>query len=80
MRNSVKLVSFDDDTLVLAFKFKIHKEKMDIINNKRTACQIVSSYIGRPVSIQCIHEAEKNHLVRAAQEQLGARIISVEEK
>ncbi len=80
MRNSVRLVSFGNDTLVLAFKFKIHKEKMENSNNKRTACQIVSTYIGRPVTIKCIHEPEKNHLVRAAQEQLGARIISVEEK
>jgi len=80
LRSSVRLVSFNDDTLVLAFKFKIHRDKMEESNNKRIASQVVSSYIGRPVSIECIHEPEKNHLVQAAQQKLGARITHVEEK
>ncbi len=80
MRSSAKLVSLEKDMLVLSFKFKIHKDKMENTANKKAASQIVSSYLGRTISIQCIHEPEKNHLVRAAQEKLGARITNVEEK
>jgi len=80
LRSSVRLVSFDDDLLVLAFKFKIHKDKMEEPANRKVAAQIVSSYIGRPVKVECIHEPEKNHLVHAAQDKLNARITHVEEK
>lgn len=80
MRSSVRLVSFENDVLILAFKFKIHKGKMEQSNNLAVANQIVSSYLGRPVTINCIHEPEKNHLVRAAQDLLNARITNVEEK
>ncbi|MBN1369368.1 MAG: DNA polymerase III subunit gamma/tau [Dehalococcoidaceae bacterium] len=80
MRSSMRLVSFDNDLLVLAFKYKIHKEKMEEAANSKVAVQIVSSYVGRPVKIECIHEPEKNHLVHAAQDKLNARITHVEEK
>jgi len=80
LRSSVRLVSFDNDLLVLAFKFKIHKDKMEEPANSKVAAQIVASYIGRPVKIECIHEPEKNHLVHAAQDKLNARITHVEEK
>ncbi len=80
LRSSVRLVSFEDDELTLAFKFKIHQEKMEQSANKKVSSQIVSSFIGRPINIKCVHEPEKNHLVRMAQEQVGARIVQVEEK
>jgi DNA polymerase-3 subunit gamma/tau len=80
LRSSLRLASFDNDTLVIAFKHKIHQDKMEDVANKKVACEIISSYIGRPVQIQSIHEPEKNHLVHAAQDKLGARIIHVEEK
>lgn len=80
LRSSVRLVSFDNDLLLLAFKFKIHKDKMEEPSNRKVAAQIVSSYIGRPVKIECIHEPEKNHLVHAVQDKLNARITNVEEK
>ncbi|MDD3264790.1 MAG: DNA polymerase III subunit gamma/tau [Dehalococcoidales bacterium] len=80
LRSSLRLVSFENDSLVIAFKHKIHRDKMENNANKKVACEIISSYIGRPVSIEAIHEPEKNHLVHAVQDKLGARITHVEEK
>ncbi|MDD5605273.1 MAG: DNA polymerase III subunit gamma/tau [Dehalococcoidales bacterium] len=80
LRSSLRLVSFDKDLLVIAFKHKIHRDKMENAANKKVACEVISSYIGRPISIKSIHEPEKNHLVHAAQDKLGARITHVEEK
>lgn len=80
LRSSLRLVSFENDSLVIAFKHKIHRDKMENDANKKVACEVISSYIGRPVSIEAIHEPEKNHLVQVAQDKLGARITHVEEK
>jgi DNA polymerase-3 subunit gamma/tau len=80
LRSSLRLVSFENDLLVIAFKHEIYQNMMENVVNKKTACDIISSYIGRPVSVKTIYEPEKNHLVHAIQDKLGGRITNVEEK
>jgi hypothetical protein len=67
------------DTIVLSFKFPLHKENMEKIENQRIAERIISSFLGRPCRVSCVYEPEANHLVQAAI-QMGAQIIDAEEK
>ena len=75
----VKPVAIEDDTVVLAFRYPIHKEKMETTENQQVAEKIISNFLGHPCHVRCIYEAEDNHLVEAAK-RLGAQITSVEEK
>jgi len=72
-------VDFENDTLTLAFRFPLHKDNMEKPPNQHTAEKIISSFLGRPCRIVCIHQPEENHVVAAAIK-MGARITSVEEK
>jgi DNA polymerase-3 subunit gamma/tau len=68
-----------DDVLVVEFKYQYHKEKMDTIDNQKTAEKIVSSFMGRPCKVRCVYEHENNHLVKAALNR-GAQVIDAEGK
>jgi DNA polymerase III subunit gamma/tau len=68
-----------DDVLVLSFKYPIHKENMEKIENQKMAEKIVSSFMGRPCKVRCIYEHENNHLVKAALKTYGAQVINTEE-
>jgi len=75
----VKPVAIEGDTVVLAFKYPIHKEKMETPENQQAARVIISNFLGRPCQVRCAYEPEDNHLVEAAKK-YGAQITSVEEK
>ncbi len=75
----VKPVAIEGDTVVLAFKYPIHKEKMETVENQQAARAIISSFLGRSCQVRCVYEPEDNHLVEAAKK-FGAQITSVEEK
>ncbi len=75
----VKPVAFEDDNLVLAFRYPLHKENLEKPQNQEIAEKIISSFLGRPCHIRCVHKPEDNHLVEAALK-MGAQITSVEEK
>ena len=75
----VKPVAFEDNTVVLSFRYPLHKEKMMEPENQRVAEKIVSTFLGRPCRVRCIYEPEDNHLVKEAQ-RMGAQVTSVEEK
>jgi len=79
LRSSGKPVAFEDNTVVLAFKFSIHKDNMEKPQNQQVAEKIISSFIGHPCRVRCIFQPEDNHLVEAALK-IGAQIIDVEEK
>jgi DNA polymerase-3 subunit gamma/tau len=68
-----------DDVLVLSFKYPMHKDNMEKIENQKVAEKIVSSFMGRPCKVRCVYEHENNHLVKAAQQKYGARVIDTEE-
>lgn len=75
----VKPVAFEDNTVVLSFRYPLHKEKIGEPENQQVAEKIISNFLGRPCRVRCIYEREDNHLVQEAQ-RMGAQITSVEEK
>ncbi len=75
----VKPVAIEGDTVVLAFRYDFHKEKMEKAENQQVAEKIISNFLGRPCHVRCTYEPEDNHLLRAALN-MGAQVTSVEEK
>jgi len=75
----VKPVEIDGDTVVLAFRYPIHKEKMEAVENQQVAQKIISNFLGRPCRVRYVYEPENNHLLKAALK-MGAQVTSVEEK
>jgi DNA polymerase III subunit gamma/tau len=73
----IKPIAFEGDTVVLAFKHPIHKDKIEVSENQLIAEKIISQYLGHSCRIRCIYEPEDNHLVKEAQK-LGAQIIGTE--
>jgi hypothetical protein len=63
------------DVLVVEVRFPFHKEKMDMLDNQKTADKIVSTLLGRACKVHCVYEHENNHLVKAALE-MGAQVIN----
>ncbi|MBA7548960.1 Holliday junction ATP-dependent DNA helicase RuvB [subsurface metagenome] len=75
----VKPVAFEDNTVVLSFRYPLHKEKIGEPENQQVAEKIISNFLGRPCRVRCVYEPEDNHLVQEAQ-RMGAQVTSVEEK
>jgi len=75
----VKPVTIEDDTVVLAFRYSIHKENMEKPENQQVSEKIISAFLGRPCRVRCVYEPQNNHLVKAAL-RMGAQVTSVEEK
>jgi DNA polymerase-3 subunit gamma/tau len=74
---SARPLYIEDDTIVVSFKYSYHKEKMDNLDNQKTADKIVSNFLGRPCKVRCIYEHENNHLVKAALK-MGAQLDTEE--
>ena len=72
---SARPVAVENDTITVSFKYPYHKEKMDSIENQKTADKIVSSFLGRACRVRCVYEHENNHLVKAALN-MGAQVIN----
>ncbi len=72
----VKPISFENDTVVLAFRYQNHKELIEKVENHQVAEKILSNFLGHPCHVNCI--LEDNHLLREALK-IGKR-IDVEEK
>jgi DNA polymerase-3 subunit gamma/tau len=70
--------AIEDDTLVLSFKYPLHKENMEKLDNQKTAEKIISSFLGRSCRVRCVYEPKNNHLVKAAL-RMGAQVIDTEE-
>jgi DNA polymerase III subunit gamma/tau len=75
---SATVISMKGDVVTVSFKFNYHKEKMESIENQKTADRIVSGFLGRPCKVNCVYEHENNHLVKAALN-MGAQQIEPEE-
>ena len=76
---SARPKAIEDNTIVLSFKFPLHKDSMEKPENQQTAEKIISSFLGHPCRVRCIHEPEDNHLVEEVLK-MGAQIINTEEK
>ncbi len=75
---SARPKEINDDTIVLSFKYPLHKENMEKLDNQKIAEKIVSSFLGRSCKVRCVYEHENNHLVKAALAR-GAQHDNVEE-
>ncbi len=75
----VKPVDIDGDTIVLAFRYPIHKERMETAENQQVVKEIISNYLGHACQVRCVHEPEDNHLVEAVK-RIGAQVTGTEEK
>ena len=64
---------------MLSFKYPLHKENLEKIENQKIAERIISNFLGRSCRMRCVYEPEANHLVQAALK-IGAQIIDAEEK
>ena len=76
---SARPISLEDNTIALSFKYPLHKENMEKLDNQKTAEKIISSFLGRSCRVHCVYEHENNHLVKAAL-RMGAQVINTEEK
>ena len=75
----VEPLAVEDDTVVLAFRYPIHKEKMGMPENRQVAEKIIGNFLGHSCHVHCIYQPENNHLVQAALK-MGAQITNVEGK
>ncbi len=75
----VKPTAFDDNIVVLSFRFPVHKDKIEEPENNKIAAKIIANFIGHSCEVRCIYEPEENHLVREIQK-IGGQIVEVEEK
>ena len=71
--------SVENNTVILSFKFPLHKESMEKTENQKIAEQIISNFLGHACRVRCVHEPEANHLIEEALK-IGAQIIESEEK
>ncbi len=76
---SAKPKAIENNTVILSFKFPLHKENMEKPDNQQIAEQIISHCLGRACRVRCVHEPEANHLIEEALK-IGAQIIESEEK
>ncbi len=72
----VKPLSFDSNTVVLAFRYPYHKEQIEKTENQKIVERIISNYFGHPCHISCV--LEDNHLLREALK-IG-KLVDTEEK
>ena len=71
--------SVENNTVILSFKFPLHKESMEKTENQKIAEQIISNFLGHACRVRCVYEPEANHLIEEALK-IGAQIIESEEK
>jgi len=76
---SARPKAIEKDTVILTFKFPLHKENMEKTDNLQIAEQIISNFLGRACRVRCVSEPEANHLIEEALK-IGAQIIESEEK
>jgi DNA polymerase-3 subunit gamma/tau len=75
----VKPVAIEsDNTVVLAFRYPIHKERLETAENQQVTRTIISNFLGRDCQVRCVHEPEDNHLVDAVKK-IGAKVTKVED-
>ena len=78
LRSGVQPTAVENDTVILAFRYNIHKEKMEEAENQKIAEKIIGSFLGHACRISCVME-DNNHLLKAALK-MGAQRIDMEEK
>jgi len=84
LRSACEPVAVEGDTLVLAFYYSFHKEKIEDAKYRHLIEKKLSEKFGSPSKVRCVlrpkakQRAMEGHLVRAALE-MGGRVTSVVE-
>jgi len=65
---SAKPKAIEENTVILSFKFPVHKENMEKPENQQIAEKTISNFLGRSCRVRCIYETEDNHLIIDAEE------------
>ncbi|MBL7126684.1 MAG: DNA polymerase III subunit gamma/tau [Dehalococcoidales bacterium] len=76
---SARPKTIENNTVILSFRFPLHKENMEKTENQKIAEQIISNFLGHACRVRCVYEPEANHLIEEALK-IGAQIIESEEK
>ena len=76
---SARPKAIENNTVILSFRFPLHKESMEKTENQKIAEQIISAFLGHACNVRCVYEPEANHLIEEALK-IGAQIIESEEK
>jgi len=76
---SVSPVAIEDNTIVLSFRYPLHKEQLEKAENRTVAEKIISNFLGHPCHVRCVYEPEHDHLLKAALK-MGAQIIESEDE
>ncbi len=68
-----------DNVLIVSFRYPMHKDNMEKLENQKMAEKIVSKFMGRACRVRCVYEHENNHLVQEAINNYGAQRMNTEE-
>ncbi|MDO8490715.1 MAG: DNA polymerase III subunit gamma/tau [Dehalococcoidia bacterium] len=86
LRSACRIAGIEQDNVVLEFKHKIHKEKVEEAVNRRVTEEILSAMLGAPHRVRCVlagdlsaqvQERPENYLVKEAMK-FGGRIVTEE--
>jgi len=77
LRSACEPVAIEDGAIVLGFYYTFHKEKIEDNKYRHLVERKLKEVFGKPYKVRCIlyERKKKDHLVKAAQEMMGAKII-----
>jgi len=78
LRSACEPVAIENSTIVLGFYYTFHKEKIEDNKYRHLVERKLKEVFGKPYKVRCIiyERKKKDHLVKAAQETMGAKIIN----
>ena len=81
LRSACEPVAIEDSTIVLGFYYTFHKEKIEDNKYRHLVERKLKEVFGKPYKVRCIlyERKKKDHLVKAAQEMMGAKVIDEKE-
>ncbi|MBM3166954.1 MAG: DNA polymerase III subunit gamma/tau, partial [Chloroflexi bacterium] len=77
LRSACEPVAIEDSTIILGFYYTFHKEKIEDNKYRHLVEKKLKEVFGKPYKVRCIiyERKKKDHLVKAAQETMGAKVI-----
>jgi DNA polymerase-3 subunit gamma/tau len=77
LRSACEPVAIEDSTIVLGFYYTFHKEKIEDNKYRHLVEGKLKEVFGKPYKVRCIiyERKRKDHLVKAAKETMGAKVI-----
>jgi DNA polymerase-3 subunit gamma/tau len=81
LRSACEPVAIEDGAIVLGFYYTFHKEKIEDNKYRHLVERKLTEVFGKPYKVRCIlyERKKKDHMVKAAQEMMGATVINEKE-